>query len=409
MVVELHDKHETPRAVEVLQRALSAELAGARADVRQLENGAAVGVPVSFRIAGEDIETLRGIAEDAKKILRDAPVAERVHDDWGPESFKVKLDVDNDRANLAGITNLDVALASAGALNGSMIGTLREGERVIPIVARMRASERDQLSDLENLYVKGSMTGARVPLRQVSWFSYDFTTEKIVRRNHERTITVAAFPTEGTLPSEVFDLVRARMTALSESLPPGYSLVIGGEEEERVKSFGHLQVVLIVSILAIFAALVFQFKNLIKPFIVFAAIPYGVAGALVSLKIADAPFGFMAFLGIISLIGVIVSHVIVLFDFIEEEHEAGRDLREALIEAGIQRLRPVMITVAATVFALIPLAMHGGPLWEPLSYAQMGGLTVATFVTLLMVPVLYAVAVLDLRIVRWEKPSTIDA
>ena len=162
---------------------------------------------------------------------------------------------------------------------------------------------------------------------------------------------------------------------------------------------------MLISIAMIFLALVFQFKNAIKPFIVFAAIPYGVVGALVALWIMGAPFGFMAFLGIISLIGVIVSHIIVLFDFIEEKHEQGEPLEEALLDAGIVRLRPVLITVAATVIALFPLAPHGGPLWEPLCYAQIGGLTVATFVTLLLVPVLYALFVLDLKLVKWDAQS----
>jgi len=128
----------------------------------------------------------------------------------------------------------------------------------------------------------------------------------------------------------------------------------------------------------------------------------GMVGALAALWIMGTPFGFMAFLGIASLIGVIVSHVIVLFDFIEEAHAKGESLIDALLDAGIVRLRPVLITVGATVLALFPLAMHGGPLWEPLCYAQIGGLSVATFITLLMVPVLYAIFVLDLKIVKWE-------
>ncbi len=138
-----------------------------------------------------------------------------------------------------------------------------------------------------------------------------------------------------------------------------------------------------------------------KPLIVFATIPFGVAGALVGLVVTGAPFGFMAFLGIVSLIGVIVSHVIVLFDFIEEAHHRGESLREALLDAGIVRLRPVLITVGATVLGLVPLALHGGPLWEPLCYAQIGGLTVATALTLLLVPVLYSVVVQDLRWIDW--------
>jgi multidrug efflux pump subunit AcrB len=155
----------------------------------------------------------------------------------------------------------------------------------------------------------------------------------------------------------------------------------------------------------IYVALVFQFKHSIKPMVVFAAIPYGVMGSLAALYAMGAPFGFMAFLGVASLIGVIVSHIIVLFDFIEERHEAGEPLIEALLDAGIMRLRPVLITVAATVIALFPLAAHGGPLWEPLCYAQIGGLTIATFVTLLLVPVLYATFVLDLKLVKWGEPA----
>jgi multidrug efflux pump subunit AcrB len=162
-----------------------------------------------------------------------------------------------------------------------------------------------------------------------------------------------------------------------------------------------------VSIALIYIALVLQFRNTVKPLLVFAAIPYGMVGALAALWIMGAPFGFMAFLGVASLIGVIVSHVIVLFDFIEEAHERGEPLEACLLDAGIMRLRPVLITVGATVLALFPLSIHGGPLWEPLCYAQIGGLTVATFVTLILVPVLYAIFVLDLKIVRWEsKPGS---
>ena len=149
-----------------------------------------------------------------------------------------------------------------------------------------------------------------------------------------------------------------------------------------------------------------QFKHAFKPLIVFAAIPYGVVGAIFSLAIMGQPFGFMAFLGIISLIGVIVSHIIVLFEFIEERREEGEELELALIDAGILRLRPVMITVAATDCAL-SVGCTGGPLWQPLCYAQIGGLGVATFITLLLVPVLYSIFVLDLKIIRWEaKEST---
>jgi len=160
---------------------------------------------------------------------------------------------------------------------------------------------------------------------------------------------------------------------------------------------------LFLTIAAIYVALAVQFKNPVKPLIVFAALPYGMAGGFVGLWLGGAPFGTMAFLSFVSLVGVIVSHVIVLFDFIEEMHDKGEPLRDALIHAGVARLRPVVVTVTATVLGLVPLAMHGGPLWTGLCYVQMGGLTVATIGTLALVPVLYTIAVQDLKIVAWDE------
>ena len=228
-------------------------------------------------------------------------------------------------------------------------------------------------------------------------------TERLRRRNQFRTITVSTFAAEGYLNSEVMTAALPRLRELERSLPPGYRLEIGGEYEEQLKGFAGLAIAMLTSIALIFLALVIQFRHAVKPFIVFAAIPFGVVGALATLWLVGAPFGFMAFLGIASLIGVIVSHIIVLFDFIEEMHAEGKPLEEALLDAGIVRLRPVLITVAATVIALSPLAAHGGPLWEPMCYAQIGGLTAAMFVTLIVVPVLYAIFVLDLKLVKWEE------
>jgi multidrug efflux pump subunit AcrB len=198
-----------------------------------------------------------------------------------------------------------------------------------------------------------------------------------------------------------------QLKQLQRSLPAGYRIDIGGAYDKQQRGFANLSQVLAISVAAIFLALLIQFQNAVKPILVFAATPFGVVGAVIALSIMHTPFGFMAFLGVASLIGVIVSHVIVLFDFVEEAHEKGEPLRQALIDAGIQRLRPVVITVAATLTALFPLALHGGPLWQPLCYAQIGGLAIATFITLLLVPVLYSVFVEDLKIIRWEQPSAV--
>jgi multidrug efflux pump subunit AcrB len=411
VIVEALDKHDTNGLVDDIQADLDASIPGARLDARRLEIGPPVGIPVAVRISGADVPTLRRLAAEAARIFHRLPQAARVRDNWGPESLAVELRTDADKANLAGVTNLDVARASSSATTGQAVATLREGEHRIPIVARLRMEERAQLADLGNLYVQASQGARAVPLQAVAAIGYRMRTEKLQRRNQFRTVTVSAFPERGFLASELLAAATPALRDFEATLPAGYRLETGGEREEQVKGFRSLAVVMVISIVLIYLTLVFQFRHAIKPFIVFAAIPYGVVGALAALWVMGTPSGFMAFLGVASLIGVIVSHIIVLFDFIEERHEAGAPLVEAVLDAGIMRLRPVLITVAATVIALFPLAAHGGPLWEPLCYAQIGGLTIATFVTLLLVPVLYAACVLDLKIVAWERhePPVTDA
>ncbi len=408
VVLAFRDEHDTEPLLPVLQSRLSREIAGARIDVRQLETGAAVGLPIQIRVSGENIDALRAAADRVKRIIQDIPKATGVRDDWGEDRFAVQLKVDPDRANLAGITNLDVAHASAGGINGDQLTVLREGDKQIPIVARLRPNERAGLDDVEHLYVYSSSGTQKIPLGQISRIDYSLQDEVIRRRNQFRTITVSASPQEGVLASEVMKQAQPKLAAVAADLPPGYRLEIGGEKEKQEDGFRQLGTVLAISSAAIFLALAFQFKSAIKPFIVFAAVPYGAVGALIALWIMGAPFGFMAFLGVVSLVGVIVSHIIVLFDFIEEMHAKGEPFEQAVLDAGIMRLRPVLITVSATVIALFPLAIHGGPLWEPMCYAQIGGLTAATFITLLLVPVIYSIFVLDLKIVKWQTSGTIE-
>jgi multidrug efflux pump subunit AcrB len=402
VVMVFTNKQDANDFLPDLQSHLSSEVAGARIDVRQLETGDAVGLPVQIRVSGENIETLRATAAQLRRILESIPQAARARDDWGEDRFSVQLSIDPDRANLAGVTNLDAASASASAMNGYQLTVLREGDKQIPVVARLRPDERAKLEDVNNLYVYSRSGTQKVPLRQISEIDYSLRSEVIRRRNQFRTITVSAAPRAGILASEIMKPAMPQVDAVAATLPPGYRLEVGGEQEKQVHGFKELSVVLAISVLAIYLALAFQFKNAIKPLIVFAAVPYGAVGAMTALWIMGSPFGFMGFLGVVSLVGVIVSHIIVLFDFIEEKHEEGEPFKLAVLDAGIIRLRPVLITVGATVIALVPLALHGGPLWEPMCYAQIGGLLSATFITLLLVPVIYSIAVLDLKIVKWE-------
>lgn len=414
IILQIEDKEDMPSLVGPLQSALSARIAGARIEVKQLQTNP-VEQPIQILLSNQadvavdqqaqNLRTLRDLASKVEEIFREVPTAARVHNDWGEETTSVRLEIDPDRANLAGVTNSDVANSATTALSGMKITTLREGNKQIPVVARLRSSERAQLSDIENLYVYSSQNTQKVPLQQISTIQNRLEFQEIRRQEHFRTISVECAPVAGALASEVLNAAMPKLMAFQASLPPGYTMVIGGEKAKQVDGFRNLAIVMGISVAAIFLALVLQFNHAVKPLLVFAAVPYGTMGAILALFVMGTPFGFMAFLGIASLVGVIVSHVIVLFDFIEEMHEKGEPLERALVDAGIMRLRPVMITVGATVLALFPLALHGGPLWKPLCYSQIGGLAVATFITLLLVPVLYAIFVLDLKWVKWQTAS----
>jgi multidrug efflux pump subunit AcrB len=412
VLIELTDKDITPKFVDQVQPVLSAAVPGTRIDLRQLQTNP-VNYPVEIRVtsradvstsnSAQDIHIMRNIAKQVIAILRTAPATARPRNEWQEESAQVSLNIDPDRANLAGITNMDVANSATSAMSGVSVTALQDGDKNIPVVARLKMDERTKLSDIQNLYVYGSQTSTKIPLVQISNVENSLSTERIIRLDHFRTMSIYAFPAPGHLASEITTVALPKLKELQKQIPPGYAITVGGEYDKQQTGFQNLAQVLAISVAAIYLALLFQFNNAIKPLLVFAAAPYGVAGALIALWIMNASFGFMAFLGIVSLIGVIVSHVIVLFDFIEEMHARGEPFEEAVIDAGIIRLRPVMITVSATVLALLPLAMHGGPLWQPLCYAQIGGLTVATFITLLMVPVLYSIMVLDLKWLKWEE------
>jgi multidrug efflux pump subunit AcrB len=402
IVMQTINKHDTPGLIPALQEALSREVTGARVNAKELELGPVVGTPVAIRLSGDNIPTLRALGARVKDIFLRNPLAGRVEDDWGAQSFAVDVAIDPNRASMAGLTNADVAASTAVGLNGYRMTQLYEGNNVIPVVARLRMEERAHLADLRNLYVYSTQGSSKIPLQQIASLSTDMRPEKINRRDQFRTITIGAYPKAGVLSSEVLLASKPALDSLAANLPLGVKFKIAGEQEKQEDGFLELALVLATSVALIFIALAVQFQNAIKPFLVFGAIPYGMVGAIIALGIMGAPFGFMAFLGVVSLVGVIVSHVIVLFDFIEEAREKGEGLEEALLDAGILRLRPVLITVGATVFALVPLALHGGPLWEPLCYAQIGGLAVATVITLLLVPVFYSIAVLDLKIVKWE-------
>ncbi len=287
-------------------------------------------------------------------------------------------------------------------LSGTAPTYLREEDRLIPITFRLRSDERARIDEIANLDAFSSLTNARVPISEIARMSTEFVSPKICRRDHQRCITVKCDTVPGVLASGVVHQMQTRLGTLSHQWPPGYRFQFGGEYEEQAKGFDAVTVALVASLALIYLALVLQFNSVTKPLVVFAGVPFGMIGGTMGLLPFHTPFGFMAFLGVASLAGVIVSHVIVLFDYIEEACERGESLHDAVIDSALVRLRPVLVTVLATVGGLIPLAIEGGPLWQPMCYVQIAGLLLATVVTLGIVPVVYVTFVENLKLIRWE-------
>jgi multidrug efflux pump subunit AcrB len=403
MILELKDPMDSRTMPARLQQTLTGRVPGARFEVYRLSSGAPATIPVEVRISGPDIATLRQLSDQVKQVLLGVPATGDVTDDWGVETLKMRLEVDSARANRAGITHQDVATSSMLAFSGMTATQLRDGDRLSDVVVRLRSDERGSASNIRNLYVWSGRTGRAVPIEQVARTVPDYQPQKIVRYRQDRTITVGALPKPGQLPSSLLKDARKVLDTLP--LPPGYRLEYGGEHEVQTRAFATVSIAMKVSVALIFIVLVWQFASVFKPIIVFGAIPFGLVGAVLGLAVSRTNFGFMAFLGVASLIGVIVSHIIVLFDFIEEAREEGVGLHRAVIDAGLVRLRPVLVTVLATVGGLIPLAIEGGPMWRQLVYVQIGGLLLATVVTKGVVPLMYVLFTEDLKLIDW-KPSS---
>jgi len=403
ILVHTLDPRRTQALVRRLKRDLPPTIASARITIEQLETGPPIGVPVQVRLFGNDIPSLRRIAAETKQQLREIPGVDNIHDDWDNEVFQVAVTIDSGKANLsAGITNEDVALLLQTGLSGAAITYLREQDRLIPIVLRLRSDERSRIESLDNLDVVSALTNARVPISQIADFSTKMVSPNICRRDLQRCITVKCDTLSGVLPSGIVKEMQRRLDRLSTAWPPGCRFQFGGEYEEQVKGFNSVALALVVSMVMIYLALVLQFNSIAKPLVVFVGVPFGMIGGILGLLPSGTPFGFMAFLGVASLAGVIVSHVIVLFDYIEEACERGEPLHQAVVDSALVRLRPVLVTVLATVGGLIPLAIEGGPLWEPMCYVQICGLLLATVVTLCIVPVVYVTFVETLGLIRWE-------
>ncbi len=391
LVVATNDLAAREAVKTHLQRAFAApdgSWSHVRTRVQRLENGPPVGYPVVFRVSGESVETLREIAQDVATTMRANANVTNVHLDWNEKAKSVRVKIDQDRARLLGVTSQEVAQALQAQQQGIALTQYREGDQLIDIVWRADASERGRLDRLEDLPVP-TASGKWLPLAQVAKLEPVLEEGIIWRRDRLPSIQVRAdLANDRVTAPTVTQQIDPQLEALRERLPPGYRIDIGGTIEESAKNESALKAVMPLMIVAVITLLMIQLQSMRRTVMALLTAPLGLVGVALALFALAAPFGFVANLGVIALLGMILRNSVILLDQIDQDEQAGKHRWEAIVGAAVRRFRPIMLTAAAAVLAMIPLTRQ--IFWGPMAVAIMGGLIVATVLTLLFLPALYA-------------------
>ncbi len=362
-------------------------LANARVRVLRLENGPPVGFPVQFRVSGDDIGQVRRVAEEVAKVMRANTHVRDVNFDWNEMSKSVRLEIDQDRARALGVTSLDLSNALALVLSGASVTQVREGDQLVDVVVRAQGDERRRLAALGEINVR-TANGRYVPLAQVAKIRYGLEDGLISRRNRLPTITVRADIRDDVQAPVVTAQIDPQLDAVRARLPSGFRVEVGGSTEESAKGEGSLKAVIPWMLMAIVTLLMLQLQDVGRTVLVLLTAPLGLIGVTLALLVFRVPFGFVATLGVIALSGMIMRNSVILVDQIVQDEKAGKSLREAIVESTVRRFRPIMLTAAAAILAMIPLTRS--VFWGPMAVAIMGGLVVATALTVFFLPALYA-------------------
>jgi multidrug efflux pump len=376
---------------EVIRKKLPEILANEFPEVRGrsklLPNGPPVPYPVQFRVVGSDMEQVRQWADQAKELLRQNPSMRNVNDNWNERIKSLKLEIDQDKARALGVTSQSIAQASRVMLSGSTIGQFREGDRLIDIVLRQPADERNAITDIGNAYIP-TTTGRSIPLTQIAQIGFGWEPGVLWREGRKYAATVQGDVVDGVQGATVTKEVWPEMQKLRERMPEGMDIEIAGAVAESSKGQGSIAVGLPIALFIILTLLMLQLHSFSRSMLAFLTGFMGIAGVSGALLVLNRPFGFVALLGVIALFGMIIRNSVILIDQIEQDRGRGVPTWEAIVESAVRRFRPIVLTAAAAVLAMIPLSRS--VFWGPMAVAIMGGLIVATVLTLLALPAMYA-------------------
>ncbi|WP_287926139.1 efflux RND transporter permease subunit [Diaphorobacter sp.] len=374
-----------------LPRLLAEEVPEARGRVKLLPNGPPVPYPVQFRVVGSDPAVLRERADEVKALMRGNANLIGVNDNWNESVKVVRLEVDQDKARALGVTSQSIAQASRIMFSGSTVGQYREGDKLIEIVLRQAQDEREAISDIGNAYLP-TASGRSIPLTQIARPVFTWEPGVMWRWNRNYAITVQGDLVEGlqgaTVTAQLLPELRALEARWQAAGENGVRIEIAGAVEESSKGSASIVAGVPVMLFIVFTLLMLQLHSFSRSVLVFLTGPLGIAGVAAALLLLNRPFGFVALLGVIALMGMIQRNSVILIDQIELNRAAGVPAWDAIVAAAVWRLRPIVLTAAAAVLAMIPLSRS--VFWGPMAVAIMGGLVVATVLTLLALPAMYA-------------------
>ena len=372
-------------------RAYFAEIPGAKIAVKEFEQGPDADAPIMIYIKGDDLKILESISYEFEDLLKDQQGAINIENNLARMRTNLYFKINKEKASMYGVPVIEIDKTIRAAVAGLNISKFRDSEgQEYNIVLRLPAGENFKVEDFEKIYVK-SMTGRLIPLNHLTSLEFKKEPGNISRFDLQRSVILSSYVDKNGNIDEIMAPLMEKLE--NYNFPSGYSYHIGGELENRSDSFGGMQIAVIIALISIFAILVLQFRSFVQPLIIFSAIPLAIIGSIWALMISGYTFSFTAFIGLTSLIGIVINNSIILVDFTNQLKLGGKTIKEALQIAGETRFIPIILTTLTTIGGLLPLTLQGGTMWAPMGWTIIGGLMVSTFLTLLVVPVLYSLFV----------------
>jgi multidrug efflux pump subunit AcrB len=362
---------------------------GAQIEVKDFIQGPPVEAPIAIKIIGDNLSVLKEISLFAEQMFEQTEGTLNIFNPLSTAKSDIHVDINREKAAMYGVQLVDIDRAVRAQVNGLIVSNFRDEQgKEFNIVVRGDQLQDEKMSHFDKIYVP-SMRGGQIPLKQLASIKFESTPLEISHYELTRTVTITSDVETGFLVNDVTNQIIEKLN--DYPWPKGYSFYVGGELESQQESFGGMARALIIAIVGIFGVLVLQFKSYSQPIIVFSAVPLAIIGAIIALLITGYSFSFTAFVGLTSLVGIVINNSIILVDYSNQLRAEGKSIIEAVKSAGEVRFVPIVLTTATTIGGLLPLTLGGGTMWAPMGWAIIGGLIASTFLTLVVVPVLYKV------------------